>query len=648
MIDDFSVSINAMGGSCLMMDDLNEEQLHAVKIVDGAVLILAGAGTGKTKTLTSRIAYIIANGFAKSYEILAVTFTNKAAKEMIHRIRNIAGEIEIPWVGTFHSIAAKILRVHAEKIGFKRDFVIIDVDDQLKLLKNICVDLAIEHDKNVVSKILSIIQSWKDKLLSPDKVQIRNFGKNAMVYSHAARCYEYYQEKLKLIGCMDFGDLLLHNISLFNHFPDVLDQYQSRFKYIMVDEYQDTNSIQYLWLKLLSAQNKNLCCVGDDDQSIYGWRGAELKNILNFSEDFSGAVIIKLERNYRSTSQILNAAHSIISCNNNRLAKRLWTDNDDGSKVNLMLFSSSYDESNFIISYIIKHKLQLNNTAILVRAGFQTRAFEDSCINHGLNYHIVGGMKFYERKEVRDIIAYLRVIINGSDDLAFERVVNVPKRGVGAASIKKIYSCASTNSVSLLEASKMLLSSDELKCNSLQKFVNDIESWSHDVYSLTPLEFVKKVIEESGYTSMLEEDDEVSRIENLRELCGVINDFESVTEFLQHASLITDNDMLKDSSSPALNIMTIHAAKGLEFDNVFLPGWEDGIFPHKRSFTEESGIEEERRLAYVAITRAKKFLLISYAQKRLINSTWEYNAKSRFLNELRDEDINVVSPRYQY
>ncbi|AHX11294.1 uvrD/REP helicase N-terminal domain protein [Neorickettsia helminthoeca str. Oregon] len=615
---------------------LNNEQRLAIETINGPLLILAGAGTGKTKTLVHRIANLIKEGYAYPNQIMAVTFANKAAKEMMHRITEIVGEAQFNWIGTFHAIAAKILRIEAEKIGFRPDFTILDTDDQMRMLQKIAKEVQIETDKSLIKKYLTIISNWKDKAFTPGRVKYNNAA-NTWFEKQALCIYELYQERLKENNSMDFGDLLMHNVSLFKKDAEVLERYREKFKYIMVDEYQDTNLCQYLWLRLLAQKHSNICCVGDDDQSIYGWRGAEVGNILRFSQDFDGAKVIKLEQNYRSTNKILSAAHNVIRNNQARLTKKLWTAEPGGEEIQILTYIDSEQEARAIVR-MIKERASVcdySDTAILVRAGFQTRAFEEAAISQQLPYKVIGGLRFYDRKEVKDIIAYLRFVTNPSDNLAFERIINSPKRGLGTASLNKIYNFSLENGCSMFEASIRLSEDGTLKGKILPDFIEKVKKWQLESVNYSLHDFLKKITIESGYISALREQDE-SRLENIDEIFRVVQEFDNAIDFLQHVSLLTDNDSQLYNSN-AINIMTLHASKGLEFEQVFLPGWEDGTFPHARSLYSADQIEEERRLAYVGITRAKKFLTITNARRRLMKNCWQNTSKSRFLLELIQE-----------
>ncbi|MEI7668901.1 MAG: UvrD-helicase domain-containing protein [Pseudomonadota bacterium] len=642
------------------LDKLNPEQRMAVTTTDGAVLVLAGAGTGKTRVLTTRIANILNNRLAYPSQIPAVTFTNKAAREMAERVESLLGRSPQPenqqqrsstlnWLGTFHSIAAKILRRHADSIGFSSSFTILDADDQLRLIKQLLSENNIDEKQNPAKVILSIIQSWKDQGLMPDKISASDAV--SAIAAKAFLIYKTYQSRLKTLNAMDFGDLLLYNLVLFASHPEIYKEISSRFKYILVDEYQDTNVAQYLWLRMLARAHNNICCVGDDDQSIYGWRGAEVGNILRFERDFAGAQIIRLERNYRSTGNILAAASKLISQNNTRLGKTLWTEDDAGEKVRVVSLWDGDEEARFVVDEVDilqRSKNSLKEMAILVRAGFLTRSFEERFLTMGIAYKVIGGLRFYERQEVRDAIAYLRVLSQPDDDLAFERIINVPKRGIGTATLETIHSFARANEISMTKATRILLDNGGFKgklANSLSNLLASFDNW-RAMLGFNPIgEITDIILDESGYRAMWksEKTPEVQgRLENLKELVRAMGEFESLTAFLEHVGLVTD--MANDTSNEMVAIMTLHAAKGLEFDHVFLPGWEEGLFPNQRSLDEsgKNGLEEERRLAYVGITRAKKTCTISFAGSRRIYNQWQSNIPSRFLSELPKENIEVI------
>ncbi|QKX03349.1 AAA family ATPase [Wolbachia endosymbiont of Litomosoides sigmodontis] len=630
---------------------LNSEQQSAVINVDGPVLILAGAGTGKTRTITSRIAHIIRNGYAHSDEILAVTFTNKAASEMMSRVLEFTGT-NIPWLGTFHAIAAKILRCHAEVVGLNSNFTIIGMDDQLQVIKNIINEVSPSNLLEKHSTIMNTIQKWKEKCLLPFEVEETQLFRP--IYVTALKVYYQYQERLRFLNSVDFGDLLLYNIQLFNQKTETLSYYQGKFKYIMVDEYQDTNVIQYLWLKYLAKEHSNICCVGDDDQSIYSWRGAEVENILKFSDDFKNAKTVKLECNYRSTSHILATASYVINHNKARLEKKLWTTNIKGEKVNLIKLWDGKAEARFISEQILKlNKYRFSDMAVLVRATFQTRVLEEFFIKNLIPYKIISSVKFYERQEVRDVIAYLRLVTNSNDDLAFERIVNRPKRSIGPTTLKKIYTFAQDNKTSFFETAKILVDSNQVTEKvklSLNDFLNRIKAWK-EMINVKPLyKFVEIIVNQSGYIEMLENEEVTgsARIENVKELISSLKNFDNATTFLEHVSLVMEVDNMNNENT--VHIMTLHAAKGLEFPCVFLPGWEEGLFPHQRSYEDKSGkaLEEERRLAYVGITRAKEKLTISCVNRREMNNQWQIMYASRFIKELPRENIEVIESNIAY
>ncbi len=615
---------------------------------EGPVLVLAGAGTGKTAALTARLAHIIAERRAWPSEILAVTFTNKAAREMKERMARMIGDaVEgMPWLGTFHSIGAKMLRRHAELLGLKSNFTIIDVDDQLRLLKQLIAAANIDEKRWPARQLAGLIDKWKNKGLTPDQLDAAENA--AYADGKGQALYAIYQARLRDLNACDFGDLLLHGLTLLKTYRDVLEEYQRRFKYILVDEYQDTNAVQYLWLRLLAQARKNICVVGDDDQSVYSWRGAEVANILRFEKDFPGAKTIKLEQNYRSTPHILAAASGLIAVNSGRLGKTLWTDVDSGEKVRVLGVWDGPEEARRIgeeIEALQYRDVTLDRVAILVRAQFQTREFEDRFIQIGLNYRIVGGFRFYERAEIRDAIAYLRIINQPSDDLAFERIVNVPKRGIGDKAVEKIHRVARAERAPLSLAAATIVGTDELTGKarkSLADLVIDIARWRDCAATLPPAELARLVLDESGYTAALqaERSTEASgRLENLAELSRAMEEYETLGDFLEHVSLVMDNDA--GAQDAAVTIMTIHAAKGLEFHHVFCAGWEDGVFPSQRAMDEGglASLEEERRLAYVAITRAREKCTITHAANRRIYGQWTSSIPSRFIDELPADHI---------
>jgi len=679
---------------------LNAEQRLAVETLDGPVLVLAGAGTGKTRVLTVRIAHILSLGRAWPSEILAVTFTNKAAREMKARIGHIVGHVVegMPWLGTFHSIGVKILRRHAELVGLKSDFTILDVDDQIRLMKQLLEAENIDEKRWPARVLAALIDGWKNRGLTPEQVP----PGEAAVFANGKglKLYKAYQERLKILNAADFGDLLLENIRLFRGQPEVLRQYQARFKFILVDEYQDTNVAQYLWLRLLAQRTgqaavipgrseaaspeaitagagamdsglapdgaprndgvaKNICCVGDDDQSIYGWRGAEVDNILRFEHDFPGATVIRLERNYRSTGHILAAASHLIAHNEGRLGKTLRTDDVPGEKVSVTGAWDSEEEARAIGEEIEQlqrggqngDKHPLNEIAILVRASFQMREFEDRFVTLGLPYRVIGGPRFYERAEIRDALAYLRLVNSPADDLAFERIVNVPKRGLGDATVQLLHDHARKRRVPLTEAARAVIETDELKPKprgALRGLIESFDRWRKQRDNLPHTQLAEIVLDESGYTEMWQKDrsaDAAGRLENLKELVRSMEEFENLQGFLEHISLVMDNE--KAAEADAVNVMTLHAAKGLEFDTVFLPGWEEGVFPNQRALDDQgrAGLEEERRLGHVGLTRARKRAKIYFATNRRMHGLWQTNIPSRFLDELPEANVDVTESK---
>ncbi|QKD03186.1 ATP-dependent helicase [Mesorhizobium loti] len=679
---------------------LNPEQRLAVETTEGPVLVLAGAGTGKTRVLTTRIAHILATGKAFPSQILAVTFTNKAAREMKIRIGVLIGEGNVegmPWLGTFHSIGVKLLRRHAELAGLRSDFTILDTDDVVRLIKQLIQAEGLDDKRWPAKQFAQMIDGWKNKGLGP--AEIPEGDARAFANGKGRELYKAYQERLKTLNACDFGDLLCHPIRIFRANPDVLKEYHKRFKYILVDEYQDTNTAQYMWLRLLAqrpdsgraststdlrsaegrkpdraseplrgprggpapagaeqpvSDNKvNICCVGDDDQSIYGWRGAEVDNILRFDKDFPGATIIRLERNYRSTAHILGAASHLIAHNEGRFGKTLFTDRDEpeDGKVHVHAAWDSEEEARAVgetIEAYQRQKHKLNDMAILVRASFQMREFEDRFVTLGLNYRVIGGPRFYERMEIRDALAFFRVVAQGADDLAFERIVNVPKRGLGETTIRQIHDTARALRVPMLEAAAKLAESDELKPKpraALREVAANFERWQKALETTPHTELAETILEESGYTDMWKNDRSVEapgRLENLKELIRSMEEYESLRSFLEHVALVMDAE--QNATLDAVNIMTLHSAKGLEFETVFLPGWEEGLFPHQRALDEggRSGLEEERRLAYVGLTRAKKNLHLWFVSNRRIHGLWQSTIPSRFLEELPEAHIEVA------
>ena len=624
------------------LDGLNEEQRKAVTHGDGPLLVLAGAGTGKTRVLTTRIAHLLLTGRSRTSQILAVTFTNKAAREMLDRVASvIGGAADGMWLGTFHAIGVRVLRRHAELIGLKSNFTILDTDDQVRLIKQLLQAEGID-DKKWPPRVLSgVIQRWKDRALTPDKVANEDAGEFAN--GKAGEIYRQYQARLAEVNAVDFGDLVMHCVSLWQQHPDVLAMYHRRFRHILVDEYQDTNVAQYLWLRLLAQGTPDVCCVGDDDQSIYGWRGAEVGNILRFEKDFPGATIVRLERNYRSTPHILAAASHLISHNEGRLGKTLWTDLKQGERISLRGVWDGDEEARTIgeeIEALQRDKHLLSQIAILVRAGFQTREFEERFITLGLPYRVIGGPRFYERQEIRDVMAYCRVTVQHDDDLAFERIYNTPRRGLGESALRTLRMIQRSQKISLFEATRRALETDELKARprkALGDLIKNFERWRAMLDGMNHVEVVESIIEESGYTDMLRLDrspEAEGRLENLKELTNALQEFDSLPAFLEHVALIADN--AEKAGADMVSVMTLHAAKGLEFDTVFLPGWEEGLFPNQRALDEKglSGLEEERRLAYVGLTRARKRAYVSFAANRRIFNQWQAAIPSRFLREL--------------
>ncbi|WP_144293062.1 ATP-dependent helicase [Rhodoligotrophos appendicifer] len=636
---------------------LNGEQRLAVETIDGPLLVLAGAGTGKTRVLTTRLAHVLATGRAFPGQILAVTFTNKAAREMKERIGMLIGGVVegMQWLGTFHSIGVKILRRHAELAGLRSDFSILDTDDQIRLLKQVIALADIDEKRWPARHLASLIDSWKNRGVIPSQVPAGEA--HAYANGRGAELYEAYQARMKLLNACDFGDLLLQPLRLFQDNPEVLQIYQRKFKYMLVDEYQDTNVAQYLWLRLLAQGHHNICCVGDDDQSIYGWRGAEVDNILRFEKDFPGAKVIRLERNYRSTPHILAAASGLIAHNEGRLGKTLHTDLATGDKVVVRGHWDAEEEARTIGETIetAHGRGQLyNEIAILVRASFQMREFEDRFITLGLPYRVIGGPRFYERQEIRDALAYLKITAQPDNDLAFERIINVPKRGIGDASVKKVHALARAEGISLFRAAEAIAVTDELPAkarNALRQLTASFRRWRSLLEGVPHTDLAEMVLDESGYTEMWQNDrtpEAPGRLENLKELVRSMNDFESMGGFLEHISLVMDVE--NQAGDDKVSIMTLHSAKGLEFDSVFLPGWEEGLFPHQRSLDESgrAGLEEERRLAYVGITRARKSCHISFAQNRRIHALWQSAMPSRFVDELPEEDVEVEQSSSNY
>ena len=635
------------------LNNLNNAQKEAVLYLDGPLLIVAGAGSGKTKVLTSRIAHIIKEKKAFPNQILSVTFTNKAAKEMQNRVSSILNSeaIGLSWLGTFHSICAKLLRKHAPAAGLTSNFTIIDTDDQVRLIKNICKAENIDIKQLAPKFILSIIDRWKNKGFYPDEVVI---NKNDIFERTIRPLYKIYQQKLLDLNACDFGDLILHVVKILEKNQDIRNIYSNNFKYILVDEYQDTNYIQSRWLNLLSEKHKNLCCVGDDDQSIYSWRGAEIKNFLEFDQVYKNSKVIRLEENYRSSQNILSVASNLIANNQNRVGKTLKTTMEEGDLVKLNCFKNGKDEAIGVSDEIekkLKKKYSFNNIAILVRAIFQTREFEERFLKIGLPYRILGGTKFYERAEIKDCVAYLRLINQPKDDLAFDRIVNNPKRAIGESTIKLIHEFSKTNAVSLEIASKKLIEENLIKPKTkigLSSFLFLMDKWRNDINikKINHVKLLQLVLDESGYSSMLKNKKDLeneNRLENIKELLSAMKDFDNLENFLEHVALATSVD--QDWDGEKVNMMTMHGSKGLEFDVVFLPGWEEGLFPHQKSIEEkgQNGLEEERRLAYVGITRAKKKALISFAMNRFYQGNWIDSMASRFIEELPEKFLEKNS-----
>ncbi len=633
--------------------NLNEAQKEAVLYLEGPLLIVAGAGSGKTKVLTSRIANIIKEKKAFPNQILAVTFTNKAAKEMQNRVSKILGAeaVGLSWLGTFHSICAKLLRKHASAANLNSNFTIVDTDDQIRLIKNICKAENIDIKQLSPRFILAIIDRWKNKGFYPNEVVI---NRKDIYEKTILPLYKIYQQKLTDLNSCDFGDLILHTVKILEFNTDIREIYSKNFKYILVDEYQDTNFIQSKWLNLLSEKNKNICCVGDDDQSIYSWRGAEIKNFLEFDQVYENTKVIRLEQNYRSTQNILSVASNLISNNQNRVGKTLITTMDEGDLVKLNCFKNGKDEAIGISDEIekkIKKKYSFNNVAILVRAIFQTREFEERFLKIGIPYRILGGTKFYERAEIKDCIAYLRLIYQEKDDLAFERIVNNPKRSVGDSTLKNIHEFAKKNNFNLERASIKMLEQNLIKPKAkigLNLFINSLAKWRYDlkIKKSNHVKLLQVILDESGYSMMLKNKkdlDNENRLENIKELLSAMKEFDNLESFLEHVSLATSVDQEWDGQK--INMMTMHAAKGLEFEVVFLPGWEEGLFPHQKSIEEkgQNGLEEERRLAYVGITRAKKRAIISFSMNRFYQGDWIDSMASRFIDELPEKNIEKNS-----
>ena len=635
------------------LNNLNKAQKEAVLHIDGPLLIVAGAGSGKTKVLTSRIAHIIKKKKAYPNQILSVTFTNKAAKEMQTRVSKILGSTAtgLSWLGTFHSICVKILRKHAKAANLNSNFTIIDTDDQIRLIKNICKSENIDIKQLAPRFILAIIDRWKNKGYYPSEVIVNS---KDLYEKTILPLYKIYQQKLIDLNSCDFGDLILHTVKILENYPDIRNIYSNNFKYILVDEYQDTNFIQSKWLNLLSEKHNNLCCVGDDDQSIYSWRGAEIKNFLEFDQVYNNTKVIRLEQNYRSSQNILSVASNLISNNENRVGKTLTTTMEEGDLVKLNCFKNGKDEAIGISDEIeknIKKKFSFNNVAILVRAIFQTREFEERFLKIGLPYRILGGTKFYERAEIKDCVAYLRLIHQEKDDLAFERIVNNPKRSIGDTTLKTVHEFGKENNLSLESAANKMLEQNLIKPKTkigLSFFLNALNKWRNDlnIKKINHIKLLQIVLDESGYSAMLKNKkdlDNENRLENIKELLSAMKEFDNFESFLEHVSLATSVDQEWDGEK--INMMTMHAAKGLEFDVVFLPGWEEGLFPHQKSIEEkgQNGLEEERRLAYVGITRAKKKAIISFSMNRFYQGDWIDSMASRFIDELPEKYLEKNS-----
>jgi len=632
------------------LDRLNAEQRAAVEALDGPLLVLAGAGTGKTRVLTTRFAHILMSGRAGPGQVLSVTFTNKAAREMRERIAAILGRpVEGLWLGTFHALGARILRRHAAQVGLEPNFSILDTDDQLRLLKQVMQAEQVDAKRWLPQALMGIIQRWKDRGLTPDRITAAE--DTDFANGRARALYAAYQDRLRALNAADFGDLLLHVTEIMRTQPEILAQYHRMFRYILVDEYQDTNVVQYLWLRLLAQSHHNICCVGDDDQSIYSWRGAEVENILRFEKDFPGAKIVRLESNYRSTEQILGAAAGLIAHNEGRLGKTLRSGRNDaiGDKVEVIALWDSEEEARMVgarIEALRREGHKLAEIAVLVRAGFQTRAFEERLITLGIPYRIVGGQRFYERQEIRDAIAYLRLIVQPADDLAFERIVNLPRRGVGDAAMRSLFTYSRAQGVPLMLATERLIATGELRGrvrDNLAELLQNFIGWRDLLQREGHVVTAATMLDESGYTAMWKADkspEAPGRLDNLKELVRALADFETLAAFLDHVSLVMENE--ESTETDRVSLMTLHGAKGLEFDSVFLPGWEEGLFPSQRSMEENGlkGLEEERRLAYVGLTRARLRAIISHAANRRIYANWQSNVPSRFIEELPAEHVS--------
>ncbi|HET9573839.1 MAG TPA: UvrD-helicase domain-containing protein [Methyloceanibacter sp.] len=636
------------------LDVLNKEQREAVETLDGPLLVLAGAGTGKTRVLTTRIAHILSLGRARPSEILAVTFTNKAAREMKARVAQLIGGVVegMPWLGTFHAIGVKILRRHAELVDLKPSFTVLDTDDQIRLIKQLLEAENIDEKRWPARLLAAMIDGWKNRGLTPKRV---SEGESfAFANGRARDLYALYQRRLKELNAADFGDLLLENLRLFQEHQDVLEKYQQRFRYMLVDEYQDSNVAQYLWLRLLAQGNGNICCVGDDDQSIYGWRGAEVDNILRFETDFPGAKIIRLERNYRSTGHILGAASGLIAHNKGRLGKTLRTDGAEGEKVVVEGCWDDEEEARVIgedIEQLQRQGHSLSEIAILVRASFQMRAFEDRFITLGLPYRVIGGPRFYERQEIKDATAYFEVTLNPANDLKFERIVNTPRRGLGESSLKSLHQLARARGVPLMQAARLIVETEELKPKprkALADLIASFDRWRSLIETMRHTDLAELILDESGYTGMWQAErsqQAQGKLENLKELIRFMEEFDTLAGFLEHVSLVMD--ATAEEGETRVSLMTLHSAKGLEFDTVFLPGWDEGLLPHQRSLDESgrAGLEEERRLAHVGLTRARKLAKITFAQNRRNHGTWQQALPSRFIDELPVGHVEVAEDK---
>ena len=635
-----------------MSTELNPEQLEACNKTEGPLLVLAGAGTGKTRVLTQRIANIINNGLAYPSQIMAVTFTNKAANEMLERTESIVEEASGAWIGTFHSLATRIIRQNTEYLGLSRDFTIIDVDDQWRLLKKIVRDMLLDEKEYSPKIVAGYIGRWKDLGLFPEDLTNRDI--TTSIEARSKDIYIEYQNRMKGFNAVDFGDLLMLCLKLFKDYPDILASYQEKFRYIMVDEYQDTNATQYLWLRYLSQKHKNICAVGDEDQSIYGWRGAEIRNIMKFTHDFPGAEIIRLEQNYRSTKHILSTANHLIANNTTRIGKHLWTDSPSEEKVKIINPMNGYKEAEFIADKIreLSSDISKSEIAILVRTSFQIKIIEDIFLQKQISYKIIGGLKFYDRLEVKNALAYIRLAYNNNDSLAFDRIINVPKRGIGSTTMAQIQDYARMHQCSHFNATRDMLDKQLFRGKTqanLSGFISKVEDWKQKWNHIPAQDVCSLILNQSGYIQHLKSEktlESESRLDNLDILISNLDKFDQISDFLEHVSLVQDLDSTDNHN--AVKIMTMHAAKGLEFSIVFLPGWEDGFFPSKRSKEEENGLEEERRLAYVAMTRARQSLYILYANSRLTYGEWQYNAPSTFIDEIAKlPSIEHTSLQYQ-